>query len=85
MEVDKQAVFFFAIDKAVKDDMDVINLSLGASINDPLYPTSVAVNNAMLAGVVTVVAAGNSGREKVPLDHLVRRHFQLQLEPVTPQ
>ena len=41
--------------------MDVINLSLGASINDPLYPTSVAVNNAMLAGVVTVVAAGNSG------------------------
>ena len=35
MEVDKQAVFFFAIDKAVKDDMDVINLSLGASINDP--------------------------------------------------
>ena len=50
-----------AIDKAVKDDMDVINLSLGASINDPLYPTSIAVNNAMLAGVVTVVAAGNSG------------------------
>ncbi|EJQ32728.1 hypothetical protein IEC_05189 [Bacillus toyonensis] len=53
-----------AIDKAVKDDMDVINLSLGASINDPLYPTSVAVNNAMLAGVVTVVAAGNSGPEE---------------------
>ncbi|WIY61903.1 S8 family serine peptidase [Bacillus arachidis] len=50
-----------AIDKAVKDDMDVINLSLGASINDPLYPTSVAVSHAMLAGVVTVVAAGNSG------------------------
>lgn len=44
--------------------MDVINLSLGASINDPLYPTSVAVNNAMLAGVVTVVAAGNSGPEE---------------------
>lgn len=50
-----------AIDKAVKDGMDVINLSLGANINDPLYPTSVAVNNAMLAGVVTVVAAGNAG------------------------
>ncbi|MBM7585938.1 subtilisin family serine protease [Bacillus pakistanensis] len=49
------------IDKAIADEMDVINLSLGAATNDPLYPTSVAVNNAMLSGVVTVVAAGNSG------------------------
>lgn len=49
------------IDQAVKDDMDVINLSLGASINDPLYPTSIAINNATLAGVVCDVAAGNSG------------------------
>lgn len=30
-------------------------------VNDPLSPTSVAVNNAMLSGVVTVVAAGNAG------------------------
>ncbi|MFD4704674.1 S8 family serine peptidase [Gottfriedia sp. NPDC058432] len=49
------------IDKAVKDGMDVINLSLGEGINDALSPTSVAINNAMLAGVVSVVAAGNSG------------------------
>ncbi|MEH7514138.1 S8 family serine peptidase, partial [Gottfriedia acidiceleris] len=49
------------IDKAVKDGMDVINMSLGASINDPLYATSIAVNNAVLSGVTTVVAAGNSG------------------------
>ena len=49
------------IDKAIVDEMDVINLSLGASTNNPLYPTSVAVNNAMLSGVVAVVAAGNSG------------------------
>ncbi|MFJ7935678.1 S8 family serine peptidase [Sporosarcina sp. NPDC096371] len=49
------------IDKAVKDEMDVINLSLGANVNDPLSPLSVAVNNAMLADVVTVVAAGNAG------------------------
>ena len=49
------------IDQAVKDDMDVINLSLGATINDPLYPTSVAINNATLSGVVCDVAAGNSG------------------------
>ena len=49
------------IDKAVADGMDVINLSLGAAVNDPLYPTSVAINNAMLSGVVSVVAAGNNG------------------------
>ncbi|MBX9975081.1 S8 family serine peptidase [Cytobacillus firmus] len=49
------------IDKAVGDEMDVINLSLGANINDALYPTSVAINNAMLSGVVSVVAAGNAG------------------------
>ncbi|MGG2026009.1 S8 family serine peptidase [Gottfriedia sp. S16(2024)] len=49
------------IDKAVKDGMDVINMSLGASLNDPLYATSIAVNNAVLSGVTTVVAAGNDG------------------------
>lgn len=49
------------IDKAVSDGMDVINLSLGSSVNDPLDPTSIAINNAMLSGVVSVVAAGNAG------------------------
>lgn len=49
------------IDKAVNDGMDVINLSLGSNVNDPLNPTSIAINNAMLSGVVAVVAAGNAG------------------------
>ncbi|MED3997554.1 S8 family serine peptidase [Peribacillus frigoritolerans] len=49
------------LDQAITDGMDVINMSLGAATNNPLYATSVAVNNAMLSGVVTVVAAGNSG------------------------
>ena len=49
------------IDKAVKDEVDVMNLSLGSDVNDPLDVGSVAVNNAMLSGVVTVVAAGNAG------------------------
>ncbi|MBM7619661.1 subtilisin family serine protease [Bacillus tianshenii] len=52
-----------AVDRSVQDGMDIINLSLGASINDPFYPTSIAVNNAVLAGVTSVVAAGNSGSE----------------------
>jgi subtilisin family serine protease len=50
-----------AIDKAVADGMDVINLSLGRSYNDPLYVTSMALNNAVLAGVTSVVSSGNSG------------------------
>ncbi|QKE73342.1 S8 family serine peptidase [Arthrobacter citreus] len=50
-----------AIDKAIHDEMDVINMSLGTEVNDPLSPISVAVDNAMLSGIVTVVAAGNSG------------------------
>ncbi|MDM5225122.1 S8 family serine peptidase [Cytobacillus sp. NJ13] len=49
------------IDKAVKDGMDVINLSLGAPVNDPLLAESVAINYATLAGVTSVISAGNSG------------------------
>ncbi|TYS67182.1 S8 family serine peptidase [Sutcliffiella horikoshii] len=49
------------IDQAVKDGMQVINLSLGSLNNDPLYPTSIAINNATLAGVTCVVSAGNAG------------------------
>ncbi|MED1862383.1 S8 family serine peptidase [Fictibacillus nanhaiensis] len=49
------------IEKAVKDGMDVINLSLGAGINDPYYPTSTAINYAVLNDVTAVVSAGNSG------------------------
>ncbi|WZX99717.1 S8 family serine peptidase [Bacillus sp. FSL W7-1360] len=50
-----------AIDQSVRDGMDVINLSLGASVNDPIYPTSIATNNASLAGVTVVNSAGNAG------------------------
>lgn len=49
------------IDKAVQDGMDIINLSLGSAVNDPLNPTSIAINNAAKVGVIPVVAAGNSG------------------------
>ncbi|PAE38701.1 S8 family serine peptidase [Bacillus sp. 7884-1] len=49
------------IEKAIIDGMDVINLSLGININDPQYPTSTAINYAVLHGVTAVVSAGNSG------------------------
>jgi len=49
------------IEKAVEDGMDVMNLSLGAAVNDPYYPISTAINYAVLNGVTAVVSAGNSG------------------------
>ncbi|PEC48763.1 hypothetical protein COJ46_02945 [Bacillus sp. AFS077874] len=49
------------IEKAVEDKMDVINLSLGAPVANPLDPLAVAINNATLAGTVCVLAAGNAG------------------------
>ncbi|WP_404444535.1 S8 family serine peptidase [Sutcliffiella horikoshii] len=52
------------IEKAVEDGMDVINLSLGAGINDPYFPTSTALNYAVLSGVTAVVSAGNTGPNK---------------------
>ncbi|WP_372350970.1 S8 family serine peptidase [Streptomyces sp. KL116D] len=50
-----------AMDRAAADGMDVVNMSLGASVNDPLSPTAVAADNLVLSGITTVVAAGNSG------------------------
>ena len=49
------------IEKAVSDGVDVINLSLGSSQNNPYTPDSIAVDNAALAGVTVVVANGNEG------------------------
>ncbi|PGY13038.1 S8 family serine peptidase [Bacillus sp. AFS031507] len=50
-----------AIDKSISDGMDVINLSLGSSNNDPQDIESLALDNASLSGVTAVVAAGNAG------------------------
>lgn len=49
------------IERAVKDGMDVINLSLGSDQEkDPNSPDSIAINNAVLSGVVAVIASGNA-------------------------
>lgn len=50
-----------ALEKAVKDGMDIINMSLGNAVNGPDWPTSVAVNRAVEKGVSLVIANGNSG------------------------
>ncbi|KUP23837.1 S8 family serine peptidase [Paenibacillus sp. DMB5] len=50
------------IEHAVKDGMDVINLSLGSdSEKDVNSPDSIAINNAVLSGVIAVIANGNNG------------------------
>jgi len=54
-----------AIEEAVQDGMDILNMSFGPRIpptSDPLLNAQViAVNNAAQAGVLSVIAAGNKG------------------------
>jgi subtilisin len=52
-----------AIDAAVADHCDIINMSLGGGPKDDL--THAAINRALDAGVVVVVAAGNDNRQPV--------------------
>ncbi|MFD0620874.1 S8 family serine peptidase [Paenibacillus sp. GCM10027629] len=50
------------IEHAVKDKMDVINLSLGSdAMKDVNSPDTIAINNAVMSGIVAVVASGNAG------------------------
>src|SRR5699024_2667403 len=53
-----------AIERAIKDKMDVINLSLGNDVNGPDWPTSIALNKAVEKGIVAVTASGNAGPEQ---------------------
>ncbi|SDX73616.1 S8 family serine peptidase [Paenibacillus sp. CF384] len=49
------------IEHAIEDHMDVINMSLGSDMEkSPNSPDSIAVNNAVLSGVIAVVANGNA-------------------------
>jgi len=50
-----------AIEWAVDNDMDVINMSLGSSFGTKDDPSAEASTNAAKAGVIVVASAGNSG------------------------
>lgn len=50
-----------AIERAIKDGVDVLNLSLGNTINGPDWPTSLALDKAVEKGIVAVTSSGNSG------------------------
>ena len=56
------AVTAAAIDAAVRDNVDVINMSLGMTLGDSNSADGIASDNATRAGVVVVASAGNSGR-----------------------
>src|SRR6059058_910245 len=50
-----------AVDAAIADGMDVLNLSLGGSFHGNNDLLAIGLDNAVDAGVVVAVAAGNSG------------------------
>ncbi|MEH6943421.1 S8 family serine peptidase [Bacillus sp. JJ722] len=50
-----------AIDAAISDKMDIVNLSLGNTINGPDLPITLALNKAVKLGITAVVSSGNSG------------------------
>ena len=52
-----------AIDDAVGDGVDIINYSVGSMERDLTAPDDIALLNALDAGVLSVVAAGNDGPE----------------------
>ncbi|GAC43256.1 S8 family serine peptidase [Paenibacillus popilliae] len=69
-----------AIEHAVyKDKVDVLNLSLGGQENFQYTAQSVALDNATKAGVVVVVAAGNSGPDSGTLETPAGTHAAISV------
>ena len=55
-------VMIHAMELALADHADVLNMSIGAAFtNWPQYPTAVAADNLVAAGVTVVASIGNSG------------------------
>ena len=50
-----------AIDQAIKDQVDIVNLSLGNNVNGPDLPISLALNKVVENGITAVASSGNSG------------------------
>ncbi len=56
-----EAAAILALEQAVLDDVDVVNMSVGGNFGDPNIGWAVAADNASLAGIVVVSSAGNAG------------------------
>ncbi|MEG3614242.1 S8 family serine peptidase [Isoptericola haloaureus] len=58
-------IMISAMEKALEDDMDILNMSIGSSFTWPDYPTATASDALVDAGMVVVASIGNSGRTGV--------------------
>jgi len=54
-------IMIAAMEMALADNMDILNMSIGSAYTWPGYPTAVASNNLVDAGMVVVASIGNSG------------------------
>ena len=55
-------IMIAAMERALDDDMDVLNMSIGSAFTTwPQYPTAAASDNLVNAGVAVVASIGNSG------------------------
>jgi minor extracellular serine protease Vpr len=50
-----------AMEMALKDKMDILNMSIGSAFQWPQYPTAVAASRLVDRGMVVVASIGNSG------------------------
>jgi minor extracellular serine protease Vpr len=54
-------IMIAAMERALADDMDVLNMSIGAAFQWPQYPTAQASDRLVNKGMVVVASAGNNG------------------------
>lgn len=54
-------IMIAAMEQALADDMDVLNMSIGSAHSWPQYPTAVASDNLVDEGMVVVASIGNEG------------------------
>ena len=54
-------IMLAAMERALLDDMDILNMSIGSAYQWPQYPTSVAADQLVQLGMVVVASIGNSG------------------------
>jgi minor extracellular serine protease Vpr len=58
-------IMIAAMERALADEMQVLNMSIGSSYQWPQYPTAMAASRLVNAGVVVVASIGNSGARGV--------------------
>jgi minor extracellular serine protease Vpr len=56
-------IMIAAMEAALADDMDVLNMSIGSAFQWPQYPTGEAATRLVNKGVVVVASIGNSGAD----------------------